>query len=55
MLDYTNIINQQGTLETIYKEGKAKEKLRKGREARIRQLERLRIKNIKIHPEETAP
>ena len=47
MLDYTNIIKEQGTLETIYKQAKAEAKLQKGRNARARQLECLRLKNEK--------
>tara|TARA_R110000796_G_scaffold229706_1_gene347155 strand:- start:57 stop:218 length:162 start_codon:yes stop_codon:yes gene_type:complete len=50
MLDYTNIIKEQGTLETIYKQAKAEAKLQKGRNARARQLECLRLKNEKEKP-----
>ena len=46
-MDYTDIINQQGVMETIYKERKAAAKLKKGRDARARQLECIRLKNEK--------
>ena len=46
-MDYTNIIKEQGIMETIYKQQKAAAKLKKGRDARARQLECLRLKNEK--------
>ena len=46
-MDYKNILNAQGTLETLYKQKRAQEKLKKGRDARQRQLECLRLKNEK--------
>ena len=46
-MDYTTIIKEQGTLETLYKQAKAAAKLQKGRDARQRQLECIRLKNEK--------
>ena len=47
-MDYTNIIKEQGVMETIFKQRKAEAKLKKGRDARARQLECIRLKNLKI-------
>ena len=49
-MDYTTIIKEQGIMETLYKERKAEAKLKKGRDARARQLECIRIKNEKEKP-----